>query len=73
MSGSMADLPADQAGESFSGKSGGEPFLVSPSDLLRWAESLAASSCSASVTSGPRLRRRGAPSLSTFFRLRRWW
>jgi ADP-ribose pyrophosphatase YjhB (NUDIX family) len=37
----MADLPADQAGDSFSGKSGGEPFLVSPSDLLRWAEALA--------------------------------
>jgi ADP-ribose pyrophosphatase YjhB (NUDIX family) len=41
MSGSMPDLPADQAGDSFSGKSAGEPFLVSPSDLLRWSEALA--------------------------------
>jgi hypothetical protein len=37
----MADVPADQAGDSFSGKSAGEPFLVSPSDLLRWSEALA--------------------------------
>jgi ADP-ribose pyrophosphatase YjhB (NUDIX family) len=37
----MADSPADQAGETYSGKSPREPFLVSPSDLLRWAEALA--------------------------------
>src|SRR2546421_8204068 len=37
----MADSPVDKAGEPYSGKSSGEPFLVSPSDLLRWAESLA--------------------------------
>src|SRR3954467_12278038 len=37
----MADLPADQAGEPFSAESAGEPFLGSPSDLLRWAEALA--------------------------------
>src|SRR5918996_3434734 len=37
----MAASPADQAGEPYSGKSPREPFLVSPSNLLRWAESLA--------------------------------